>query len=73
LGLSIGRRHIVIKPQIINENGKLMAVIIGYKEYLKLKELQEDREDYQDGIKSPRTTKKLHSLEDVSRQLGIKN
>ncbi|TAL32732.1 MAG: type II toxin-antitoxin system Phd/YefM family antitoxin [Spirochaetes bacterium] len=61
----------MIEPQIIKENGKPKAVIIDYKEYLKLKELQEEKGDYRDGIKSLRTTKKLHKLDDVSRRLGI--
>ena len=62
----------MIKTQIIIENDKPKAVILDYKEYLRLTKLAEDREDYEDGIKAIRMTKKLHSHKDVKKKLGLK-
>lgn len=62
----------MIKTQIITENNKPKAVILDYKEYLRLTELAEDKEDYKSGIKSLRTTKKLHNHGDVKKELGLK-
>jgi len=61
----------MIRTQIITENDKPKAVILDYKEYLKLKEKADDRDDYLDGIKALRSTKKLHSLKNVEKKLGI--
>ena len=36
----------MIKTQIINEDDKPIAVIMDYKEYLRLKEYEEDVSDY---------------------------
>ena len=64
--------HIMIKPQIIQENGKPKAVILEYKEYLKLKEMAEDKSDYHEAIEAEMTTKKWHKHEDIKRKLGLK-
>ena len=36
----------MIKTQVVKENNKPVAVIMDYKEYLRLKEIAEDRADY---------------------------
>jgi hypothetical protein len=59
----------MIKPQIIKENGKPKAVILEYKEYLKLKELAEDNADYLDAIEAEIRTKKLTSLDEVKKRI----
>ena len=61
----------MIKTQIITENDKPKAVIIDYKEYLKLKEIAEESMDYRDGIKALRNTKKLHKNIDVKKKMGL--
>ena len=61
----------MIKTQVITENDKPKAVIIDYKEYLRLKELDEDKEDYLDGIEALKSTKKRHKHEDIKRELGL--
>jgi hypothetical protein len=61
----------MIKTQIIIENDKPKAVILDYKEYLKLKEKADEREDYNDGINALHKSKKMHKLADVEKKLGI--
>lgn len=61
----------MIKPQIILENDKPKAIILDYKEYLKLKEKADDREDYLDGIEALRTSQKFHSLDEIEKKLGV--
>jgi len=61
----------MIKPQIMLENDKPKAIILDYKEYLKLKEKADDREDYLDGIEALRITKKFHSLDEIEKKLGV--
>jgi 3-methyladenine DNA glycosylase Tag len=57
-----GRRHIMIETRIIRKEKKPVAVILDYKEYLKLKEIQEEYEDYNDAVKAEKTTKKWHKF-----------
>lgn len=59
----------MIKPQIIMENNRPKAIILDYKEYLRLKEKADDREDYLDGIEAIRASKKFHSLDEVNKKL----
>jgi hypothetical protein len=44
--LNTDRRPTMIKTQVVKENNKPVAVIMDYKEYLRLKEIAEDRADY---------------------------
>ena len=61
----------MIEPQIIHENGKPRAIVLDYKEYLRLKELAEEREDYLDGIKALRESKKNHKHDEVKKKIGL--
>ena len=49
-----------------------MAVILDYNEYRKLKEIQEEYEDYCEAINAEKTTKKLYRNDDVKKKLGLK-
>jgi hypothetical protein len=61
----------MIKTQIIEENKKPKVVILDYKEYLRLKEKADDYDDYISAAKAIKTTKKLHSLVEVEKKLGL--
>ena len=41
----------MIKTQIIKQSKKPIAVILDYEEYKRLKEIEEDKEDYVSAIK----------------------
>ena len=43
---STGRKLAMIKTQIVKEDNKPVAVIMDYREYMRLKEIEEDRMDY---------------------------
>jgi len=62
----------MIETQIIKQGRKPVAVILDYNEYLKLKEIQEEYEDYHNAVKAERETKKWHSNDDVKTKLGLK-
>jgi len=49
----------MIKTQVIKEKNKPIAVILDYKEYLKLKEIEEDRIDYYSAIETKLKNKSL--------------
>jgi hypothetical protein len=55
---STGRRPIVIKTQIVRQDGKSVAVILDYQKYLRLKEIEEDRLDYQAAAKTKAKNRK---------------
>ena len=62
----------MIKPQIIQENGKPKLIILDYKEYLKLKEMADDKSGYYEAIEAEETTRSWHSHKDVKKKLGLK-
>ncbi len=61
----------MIKTQIIKEENKPVAVIMDYKEYIKLKETAEDRKDYYSAIETKMKTQKWISHKDLKKQLGL--
>ncbi len=61
----------MIQTQIIKEGNKSIAVILDYAEYMRLKDLEVDREDYQSAITAERETTSWHSHDDVMKELGI--
>ncbi len=60
----------MIKTQIIEEDDKPVAVIIDYNEYLHLKELEEDLEDYKNAIEVKQTNKEWIKHKDLKKELG---
>lgn len=58
-GMSKG--HIMIKTQTIKEDRKPVAVILDYKEYVRLKEIEEDKTDYFSALDVKRENKKWTS------------
>jgi hypothetical protein len=61
----------MIKTQVLKENNHPIAVVLDYKEYRRLKDLEEDKADYFSALRTRRTNKKLISHEDLKRKLGI--
>jgi len=60
----------MIKTQIIIENNKPKAVILDYKEFIRLKEMAGDKTDYQEAIEAEKNSKKLHSHETVKNRIN---
>lgn len=61
----------MIKTQVIRENKKPVAVIMDYREYLRLKEIEEERKDYLAATKTRAANKKWTSHEDLKSDLGL--
>ena len=62
----------MIKTQYIKKNDKTIAVILDYKEYKRLKEIEEDRKDYYAALKIKNANKKWIAHEDLKKELGLK-
>jgi len=61
----------MIKKHIIKEEGKPVAVILDYKEYMELKAIAEDKADYYSGIETKRKNKKWVSHDELKKEFGI--
>ena len=61
----------MIETQIIKEDNKPVAVILDYQEYIRLKELEQDIEDYNTAVEIKATNKKWIKHEDIKKELGL--
>ncbi|NTU41625.1 MAG: hypothetical protein HGA78_00945 [Nitrospirales bacterium] len=61
----------MIKTQIIREDKKPVAVILDYAEYLRLKEIEQDRADYDSAVLTKAKTKIWTSHKDLKEKLGL--
>ena len=61
----------MIKTQIIKEGKTPRMVILDYKEYLRLREIEQDKTDYYSAIEVKRKNKKWTSHEKLKKELGI--
>jgi PHD/YefM family antitoxin component YafN of YafNO toxin-antitoxin module len=61
----------VIKTQVIRENNKPVAVIMDYREYVRLKEIEEDRKDYNSASRTKAANKKWTGHEELKTDLGL--
>ncbi len=61
----------MIKTQIVRQDSRPVAVIIDYKEYLRLKEIEEERKDYYSAAKVKMRNKKWKSHENLKKDLGL--
>jgi hypothetical protein len=61
----------MIKTQLIRESKKPIAVIIDYEEYKRLKEIEQDKEDYYSALNIKNTNKKWISHQELVKELGI--
>jgi hypothetical protein len=61
----------VIKTQIVKENNKPVAVVMDYKEYLRLKEIEQERKDYYSAARTKASNKKWTDHEELKKKLGL--
>jgi endonuclease V-like protein UPF0215 family len=61
----------VIKTQIIKEEGKPVAVVMDYREYVELREKALDKEDYDDAVTAEKETKRLTPIKKVREKPGV--
>ena len=61
----------MIKTQLVKENNKPVAVVIDYKEYLRLKEIEEDRNDYYAALDVKIKNKQWKSHADLKKELNL--
>jgi PHD/YefM family antitoxin component YafN of YafNO toxin-antitoxin module len=61
----------MIKTQLVKQDNKPVAVVIDYKEYLRLKEIEEDRNDYYAALDVKNKNKKWKSHADLKKELNL--
>ncbi|MBN2080346.1 MAG: hypothetical protein JW838_15350 [Spirochaetes bacterium] len=62
----------MIKTQYIKKDDQTIAVILDYKEYKRLKEIEQDKKDYYSALKIKSENKKWTKHEDLKKELGLK-
>lgn len=63
----------MITTQIIKEGKKPVAVILDYEEYLRLREIAQDRSDYETAIETKNANNKWTDHADLKKQLDYLN
>ena len=61
----------MIKTQIVKQNNKPVAVVLDYKEYMRLKEIEQDRKDYASALETKTKNKKWTSHKDLKKAIGL--
>ena len=61
----------MIKTQIVKADDKPVAVIMDYQEYRRLKEIEEDREDYYSALEVKTRNKRWKSHGELKKELGL--
>ncbi|MBI9039224.1 MAG: hypothetical protein JEY97_13905 [Bacteroidales bacterium] len=61
----------MIQPYIIKQENQPIAIVLDYKEYQRLKEIEEDRSDYFDALEAKYENKKWVNHEDLKKELGL--
>lgn len=61
----------MIKTQIVKEGNKPIAVLMDYKEYKRLKEIEEDKSDYLSALEVKLKSKKWKSQAQLKKELGL--
>lgn len=61
----------MIKTQIVKENNKPVAVIMDYREYVRLKEIEQERKDYRSAARTKAANKKWTDHEELKKELGL--
>lgn len=62
----------MIKTQIVKEGKKPIAVLMDYKEYKRLKEIEEDEADYLSALEIKIKNKKWKSHTQVKKELSFR-
>ena len=61
----------MIKTQIVKENNKPVAVIMDYKEYVRLREIEQEQKGYQSAAKTRAANKQWTNHEELKKELGL--
>jgi len=61
----------MIKTQVIKEGSKPIAVILDYKEYKRLKDIEEEINDYKDAVEIKKKNKKWYTHNEVKKEIGL--
>ena len=61
----------MIKTQIIKEDNKPKIVLLDYEEFIRLKQAEEDRDDYFAALETKFSNKKWIKHEDIKKNLGV--
>lgn len=61
----------MIRTKVIKENNKPVAVIMDYKEYVRLKEIEQDRKDYYSATRTRAANKKWTGHEELKEEIGL--
>ena len=61
----------MIETQVIKEDNKPVAVILDYQEYIRLKEIEQDVEDYNSAVEIKAENKIWIKHEDLKKELGL--
>jgi len=62
---------IMIKTHILKEGGKPIAVLLDYSEYKRLKEIEEDKDDYLSALAVKIKNKKWKTHQQLKKELGL--
>ncbi len=60
----------MIKTQIVKEGKQPIAVVLDYKEYIRLKQIEEDKSDYISAIEVKLKNVKWKSHDQLKKELG---
>jgi hypothetical protein len=61
----------MVKTQIIREDKEPVAVVLDYSEYVRLKEIEQDGEDYRSAVLIKEKNRKWTTHKDLKRDLGL--
>lgn len=61
----------MIQTNFIKENDQIVAVVLDYSEYQRLKTLEEDAKDYATAVHIKHTNKKWVTHTDLKKELGL--
>jgi hypothetical protein len=61
----------MIKTHIIRKDKEPVAVVLNYNEYVRLKEIEQDSEDYRSAVLVKEKNKKWTTHKDLKKDLGL--
>jgi Ethanolamine utilization protein EutJ (predicted chaperonin) len=61
----------MIKTYILKEDKKPVAVVLDYQEYIRLKNLEKDKNDYWEAVKIKKKNKKWIKHTDLKKELDL--
>ncbi len=61
----------MVKTQIIRKDKEPVAVVLDYSEYIRLKEIEQDAEDYRSALAVKEKNKKWTTHKTLKKDLGL--